>query len=149
MLLADLPAEVTAFLQTMQTFLNSGFSYLTRDAPLVFFGTELLLRGKWKRGLTHDSYRQHVHRIQPGDFHGPHASYKSKKQSHRIGRRIVGPLLRLAQSRFGIASLTIKLPTLLVSAGRTSTGVHLFLKTLSLVYKMLGAHSVVAWLNSP
>ena len=100
--LAAFPAEITSFLQTMQVFRRSGFSYLKHDEPLVFRGMELAIRSKGKLGLTQDSYRQHVPRIQQCDFYGAHASYQTKERIRRIGRRVVGSLLWLVQSRFDI-----------------------------------------------
>ena len=95
--------EIENFLRMMETFHHGGFSYVTTGSPLTFCGMKLIRRRDGRIGLTQDSYRQQVPRIQTSEFYGPQACYTTTEQTHRIGGNVVGSLLWMVQSRFDIA----------------------------------------------
>ena len=148
-LVGAIPSEIRRFNDMMdKSFKHGGFNIVANNSSIVFCGLQILCSNHGVLGLSQDTYRGNIPRYTTQDFFGAHASNKKRIHVETDLRKLVGPALRLAQTRFDIGFLAIRLSTLLVSACQNASDLHLFLKTADQLYRVLDEHAVTIWYHA-
>ena len=112
---------------------------------MVFCGMAIVLYVSGNIGITQGEYRAQVHRVSFDDFFGGECRYFTSYLAKSVCWKVVGSLLCPTQSRFDIAYLAIKLPTLMAIAGGDRDILVYLIKTDQIVYKILDSADWAVW----